>query len=214
MDYMQTIIFADLHGNLVALEKLLKLHSNIGNWISLGDNVNYGPWSNECIDILESDIKCQSILGNHEEAFIAGEYRGTHPTVVKFFDHCISSFDRREVIQKYPIELYFEGYTLVHTLENRYIYSDSHINIDRNYLVGHSHEQYIIDRNGFNLINPGSLGQDRLFINRGNYLLYDHASKIFEKRHFTFDIDILIQEMISQNYPAECVSYYKKKPRA
>ena len=170
---MRTIIFSDLHGNLVALEKLLNLHSDVENWISLGDNVNYGPWSNECVDILESDINCQSILGNHEDAFIAGEYHGTHPTVVQFFDKCIASFKRRDVIKRYPSELYFEGYTLVHTLENKYIYSDTEVNIDKNYIVGHSHEQYLIERNGFDLINPGICKE----LNHCNAYIYEVKTK-------------------------------------
>ena len=211
---MRTVIFSDLHGNLVALEKLISLHSDIENWISLGDNVNYGPWSNECIDILESKINCKSIMGNHEEAFLAGQYNGSHPVVVQFFDHCKASFDRYSAIGKYCYDLIFEDYTLVHTLEGRYIYSDSEVTIDRNYLLGHSHEQYVIKRNGFDLFNPGSLGQNRLFINIGNYLIYDHETKVFEKRHFTFNIDLFIQEMMAQNYPKDCINYYKNKPRA
>ena len=211
---MRTIIFSDLHGNLVALEKLISLHSDIKNWISLGDNINYGPWSNECVDILESQLNCQSILGNHEEAFLAGQYNGSHPVVIQFFDHCMTTFDRYETIGKYSSKLIFENYTLVHTLEDRYIYSDSEVNIDRNYMIGHSHEQYIIKRNGFNLINPGSVGQNRLLINMGNYLIYDHEKNIFEKRYFTFDIDIFIQKMIAEKYPEDCINYYKNKPRA
>ena len=211
---MRTVIFSDLHGNLVALEKLISLHSDIKNWISLGDNINYGPWSNECVDILESKLNCQSILGNHEEAFLAGQYNGSHPVVIQFFDHCMTTFDRYRAIGRYSSKLIFEDYTLVHTLEDRYIYSDSEVNIDRNYLIGHSHEQYIIKRNGFNLINPGSLGQNRLFINMGNYFIYDHEKNIFEKRHFTFNIDIFIQKMIAEKYPEDCINYYKNKPRA
>jgi predicted phosphodiesterase len=211
---MRTIIFSDLHGNLVALEKLISLHSDIKNWISLGDNINYGPWSNECVDILESQLNCQSILGNHEEAFLAGQYNGSHPVVIQFFDHCMTTFNRYETIGKYSSKLIFENYTLVHTLEDRYIYSDSEVNIDRNYMIGHSHEQYIIKRNGFNLINPGSVGQNRLLINMGNYLIYDHEKNIFEKRYFTFDIDIFIQKMIAEKYPEDCINYYKNKPRA
>lgn len=211
---MRTVIFSDLHGNIIALEKLISLHTDIKNWISLGDNINYGPWSNECVDILESKLNCKSILGNHEEAFLAGQYNGTHPVVIQFFDHCIATFDKYCVIDKYTSELTFEDYHLVHTLENRYIYSDSEVTIDRNYMIGHSHEQYIIKRNGFNIVNPGSLGQNRLFINMGNYLIYDHEKNIFEKRHFTFNIDLFIQEMIAQKYPKDCINYYKDKPRA
>ena len=211
---MRTGIFSDLHGNLIALEKLISLQSDIENWISLGDNINYGPWSNECVDILESKLNCKSIMGNHEEALLAGQYNGSHPVVVQFFDHCKASFDRYEAISEYFSELIFEDYTLVHTLEGRYIYSDSEVTIDRNYLLGHSHEQYIIKRNGFDLFNPGSLGQNRSFINMGNYMIYDHETKVFEKRHFTFNIDLFIQEMMAQNYPKDCINYYKNKPRA
>ena len=36
----------------------MKLYPKDNKWISLGDNVNYGPWSNECVQILKKvDIK-------------------------------------------------------------------------------------------------------------------------------------------------------------
>ena len=56
-------------------------------------------------------------------------------------------------------------YLFRHTIENRYIYHDSIINLENNYFIGHSHQQFKIESNGYVLYNPGSVGQNRLFIN-------------------------------------------------
>ena len=49
---MITVVFSDLHGNLPALSKLRDLYPNCNNWLSLGDNVNYGPWGDECVQFI------------------------------------------------------------------------------------------------------------------------------------------------------------------
>ena len=51
---MKIGIFSDIHGNLIALEKVLKDEKDLEEYIILGDVVNYGPWSNECVQILET----------------------------------------------------------------------------------------------------------------------------------------------------------------
>ena len=46
-------ILSDIHGNLPALEIVLKKIKNYSKIIFLGDIVNYGPWSNECVQIID-----------------------------------------------------------------------------------------------------------------------------------------------------------------
>jgi hypothetical protein len=47
---MRILIYSDVHNNLPAFEQMLKEVVHCEAYISLGDLVNYGPWSNECVD--------------------------------------------------------------------------------------------------------------------------------------------------------------------
>lgn len=66
-------IFTDIHGNLEALEAILKdiKDKEIDEVICLGDIIDIGPNSKECVDLL-LDNNVKSILGNHEIYLLKG----------------------------------------------------------------------------------------------------------------------------------------------
>ena len=210
---MKTLIISDLHGNLPALEKLCNLHPSINNWISLGDNVNYGPWSNECVQFLEQRINCNSLIGNHEKYFLQGFYKGSNKLVKIFFEKCFSTFDEFKILKKYKKNTILDDFYLAHTIKNKYVFHDTELSIDTHSVIGHSHQQYKVKKSGFMLINPGSLGQDRTYINRGNYIIYCSETKEFKLKRFIYDFKYLINEMKSKKYPEECINYYLSKER-
>ena len=62
-------IFSDIHGNLEALQSVLKLYKEDGveNLLCLGDIVGYGANPKECLQIIrELNINC--VAGNHDWA--------------------------------------------------------------------------------------------------------------------------------------------------
>ncbi len=66
-------LITDIHGNLEALEAILEdiKTQNIDEIICLGDTIDIGPNSKECVDLLiENNIK--SVLGNHEIYLLKG----------------------------------------------------------------------------------------------------------------------------------------------
>lgn len=66
-------LISDIHGNLEALESILediKLQ-DIDEIICLGDTIDIGPNSKECVDIL-IDNNIKSVLGNHEIYLLKG----------------------------------------------------------------------------------------------------------------------------------------------
>ena len=97
--------------------------------------------------------------------------------------------------------------------KSKYIFKDTDVFIDSNYVIGHSHQQYAVKRGEYCLINPGSLGQDRKYINRANYGMYDYETDTIELKSFTYDIDLVISEMIAKKYPQICLDYYQNKER-
>ncbi len=211
---MITVIFSDLHGNLPALNKLRDLYPDCNRWISLGDNVNYGPWSDECVQFLEEELNCRCLIGNHEEYFLSGVYPGHNIVAKSFFEFCHPQFSNQRIIEKYSKSIRIGSFLCTHTIENKYIFDDTDIIISENYVIGHSHQQYSVARGKHSLINPGSLGQDRKYINRACYGVYNHESDAFQLKNFTYDIEIVISEMKARRYPQICVEYYQNKEQS
>ena len=63
------------------------------------------------------------------------------------------------------------------------------------------------------IINPGSLGQDREFINRSSYIKFNTEKNIFKMESFLYDSDLLVNEMVVKKYPKVCIEYYKSKKK-
>lgn len=210
---MRIAFFSDIHGNLPALKIAIKEAGNVDGYIVLGDVVNYGPWSNECVDILETLHNCTKIRGNHDDYFIEGKCDCDNYLANEFFYQCYDDFKKNSLIQSYKNESQFVDYICTHTLEDRYIFEDTDICLDKNLIIGHSHRQYKIDHNGFTLLNPGSVGQNRQYINEINFMIYDSAIKDVDFRSVLYDVDVVINQMKTMKYPQICLDYYRNKPR-
>ena len=208
---MKVLIYSDVHGNLPAFEKMLSIENNIDQFICLGDLVNYGPWSNECVDLALSLPNSSIIMGNHEKAFINNYYPGDNPLVQSFFEICHKNFSKINEIKNFFPFLPLERYTCKHTINNNYVYPDTSIVLDDNYIIGHSHHQFKYASNGYVLYNAGSVGQNREYINEVNYLTYDTDSKIIELKSCLYDLKLLIDKMKDLKYPDFCIEYYTSK---
>jgi predicted phosphodiesterase len=205
--------FSDIHGNLPALEIAIKESGRVDGYIILGDVVNYGPWSNECVQLINSLPNCTRILGNHEEYFIEGRCDGGNFLANKFFDFCYPKFKELAFIKSYNKESKFEDLTCIHTLEDQYIFEDTNVMIKTNYIIGHSHRQYKTIRDGYKLFNPGSVGQNRQYINEINFMIYDTKHQKADFRSVLYDVNIIIKQMEKMEYPELCLDYYRNKPR-
>lgn len=209
---MKVLVFSDIHGNISAFERLLKLHTDVDQFICLGDVVNYGPYSNECVDLLDSlPENTIKLLGNHEEYFISGEYESINIVSRAFFDFCYPKFDRLESISTYINDYVDYGYTFQHTILDKYIYGDSEVDFDKNYMIGHSHRQFVIESNDNLLYNPGSIGQNRVNFNFGQYLILYPEKNLVELKSIEIDHDGFIKDLIKQDYPQVCIDYIKSK---
>ena len=210
---MKIAFFSDIHGNLPALETAIKEAGNLDGYIVLGDVVNYGPWSNECVKMIETLPNCTKIRGNHEVYFIEGKCDCDNYLANEFFNHCYGNFGEFSLIETYKVESQFENYICTHTIEDEYIFNDTEISLDKNYIIGHSHRQYKIENNGYSLLNPGSVGQNRQYINEINFMIYNTKSDEVDFHSVLYDIDIVINQMKKMDYPQVCIDYYKNKPR-
>jgi putative phosphoesterase len=210
---MRILVFSDVHGNLPALEGMLR-SERVDAYINLGDVVNYGPWSNECVELIRNLKNCYNIKGNHEEYFINNFCDVPNKLVVDFFNQCVVDFKYVDVISKYHRELLYNDFRLIHTLNNKdYIFNDSNVMIEQNTMLGHSHQQYIRTVNNHVLLNPGSAGQNRKFINMSDYVIWNLDTNQFQFKQLKYDFDYLVSEMKRRNYPAACIDYYTRKQR-
>ena len=177
-------VFADLHGNLPALNVIMdKIESlNCAAIYSLGDSITIGPYSNECIDIIRSK-KINAIIGNHEEYLIKGitkplpSYMSEDEYKHQLFVHSQITNENKKYIKtwKDKIEVSIDGYQclFIHSPfkiaepYNEYIYIGNMSNeeIENAFLkykadivfFGHTHA--ILNIKGKNrYINPGSVG--------------------------------------------------------
>lgn len=215
---MRYLIFGDVHGNLPALEKLLKTErGNYDVLVSHGDVVNYGPWSNECVELLSGIPEgIVTLKGNHETNFLNGSYNGENITARTFFNFCYPKFTNSEIIKNYGESYDLEDFEVKHTIDDRYIYPDtdlSQFKLVKNYIIGHSHYQFDRFSNGRRIINTGSVGQNRKTINVAEYVMYDDVQKTIGIKSFDYNIDTVINKMESENYPQLCVDYYRNKNR-
>ena len=75
---MKLAVFSDIHGNIQALNAILKdiKKREVDQIISLGDVIGLGPSSNECMDKLNKLDNIVLIAGNHELYYTKGIDRG------------------------------------------------------------------------------------------------------------------------------------------
>lgn len=208
---MRIVVLSDVHGNLPSLENVLKHEKSADLIVSLGDVVNYGPWSNECVDLLDTLENKVLITGNHEQGFLSGIYPGKNIIAQTFFEQCYPTFDRKEKIRNYIESYSFGNSDFTHTLNNTYIFSDTEIEINKNTFIGHSHRMFCNIINNYRLVNVGSSGQNRLNIDEINYAVWDTEKDMVELIKRPYSADKLINEMQIRNYPENCIEYILSK---
>ena len=208
---MRILVISDIHGNLPALEFVLNKERSADKIISLGDVVNYGPWSNECVDLMDTLTNKILIVGNHEEAFISGKYKGENLIAKTFFQTCFPTFTKRGSIIKYIEKFSIENTDFVHTINNNYIFSDSDVKINTDTFIGHSHRMFSKNIENYRLVNVGSVGQNRTNIDKVNYVIWDTEKNSVELVEIDFLANQLINEMKAKKFPELCINYILSK---
>lgn len=208
---MKVLVLSDIHGNLPSLEYIIKREKSVDLIISLGDVVNYGPWSNECVDLLETLENKVLIMGNHEEAFISGIYPGSNIIAKTFFEQCYPHFSGKEKISNYHKSYSFRNTDFVHTIGDTYIFSDTDVEVGKNTFIGHSHRMFCKMSGDYRLVNVGSAGQNRVNIDEINYVIWDTENDHVDLMKIAFSADQMIKEMKHKKYPDICIEYILSK---
>lgn len=210
---MIVAVFSDVHANLVALEVMLdRVRGTVDGYVCLGDVVDYGPWNDECLEVVAGLPNVTVIQGNHEVLFLdPSEVEHEIDLVRQFFHASRESFSREDLIADLPQTAQLGSFMCVHTIDGRRIFADTDVVVERDSLIGHSHYQYQMERNGKLVVNPGSVGQNRHRIDHVEYALYDTDRALFTFESVPYDIRPFVAELEARHYPSACIAYYERK---
>lgn len=213
---MRYALFADVHGNLPALETFVRAtRGKVDAYVCLGDVVNYGPWGNECVTMVRSLPGSIYLEGNHERLFLGVEDVAHEiPLVKAFYEHSRPLFTMESSIRDLPREHQLGPFVCTHTIDgNRRIYADSPVSITANYIIGHSHHQFHRQCDGFQLVNCGSIGQNRGYIDLVQYAIFDAEHSSISLHSEPYPVDAFVAELEVRGYPGECIAYLRNKKR-
>lgn len=208
---MKVLIFSDIHSNNYAMESLVQ-KEKFDEALFLGDIVDYGPNPTETIDIVRS-ISKHIISGNHDYASafnkdcMCGQenhdlsvYTRENITLNEIgkeeIDYLRSLPESKEVkLDGFSFNLY-HGSPFNHLYGYLYPWNISKesfrnpLGYDEepsNYLVGHTHYQFMLNYSGNLVVNPGSAGQPRDGNSKPSYALFDGDEGSFKFKRFDYD---------------------------
>ncbi len=191
---MHIFVFSDLHGNLEALNKIIKCkdYKSSDLKIFLGDSITMGPFPNECVDILRNE-KVIYLIGNNDSYIVKG--------LSKIDDTNMNNLKKQHVIKTrtqmteqnttylknafYQYEIKYAGKKLYFThyawQDELSITKDPRIptndnleqifkDISTNYIIyGHQHIPSVFEVMGKTLVDVGSCGMKY----PANYVMID-----------------------------------------
>jgi predicted phosphodiesterase len=214
---MRYALFSDIHANLPALETFVAATRDaVDAYICLGDVVDYGPWNDECVDLVLSLPKIVYLEGNHERLFTGEESIEDKPALAKsFFRASRRWFSREPAIRDLPNFVKVGEFGAQHTIGDLRLYADTPLEVSGKHFVGHTHYQFRRDFPGGGvLVNCGSVGQNRQRIDRVNYALYDTATGEVLLEERPYPLDRFLDELHARAYPRECIDYFLRKRAA
>ena len=206
---MKVAIFSDVHANLPALETFIERTGHVDRYACLGDTVGYGPWPNECAVLVRElcgHFVCQ---GNHERLHLGLESIDDQlPIVRAFYRQTLPWFTRTDLITDLPKQLMIGDWIAQHQEEEMTPFAPSAF-------VGHSHRaNHYHTETWQDVVHVGSIGLSRRAIDRAEWAEMDTDTGKIIFRSEPYDVDRLLAEMRSRQYPDECINYYTRKPRA
>jgi diadenosine tetraphosphatase ApaH/serine/threonine PP2A family protein phosphatase len=162
---MRLMIFSDVHANLEALQAVLRdaKARRVNRRIYLGDLVGYGPYPNECIELVRSLKNCRCLAGNHDvaalwEASPYGMSSSANKAILWTMDQL--SDDNKKFLGSLPDRLDIADMTFVHAnpynprgwryvMDRKYAIRSFAATHCRNLFIGHSHRPLLITKKHF-----------------------------------------------------------------
>jgi putative phosphoesterase len=177
-------LISDIHGNYAALTAVLASarEKHVTRFICAGDLVGYYYETAQCLQDLQN-LQVDCVSGNHDRMLVE---MSTNPTFAESMTHMFGSghsvacemLTSQQItwLRNLPTTLDFvingRKITVAHGSpwsDTDYVYSDAKDLIDKIFqsvdfdviVLGNTHRQLQVIRNGRCLVNPGSVGQPR-----------------------------------------------------
>ncbi len=159
---MRLMIFSDIHGNLEALENVLRdaAKQNVHRSICLGDLVGYGPYPNECIELIRNVKNCRCLAGNHDvaalwEASPYGMSKAAKEAILWTMEQLSS--ENNAYLGSLPDRIDLDEMTFVHAnpynpkgwryvMDRKYALRSFAATRSRFVFIGHSHRPLVISK--------------------------------------------------------------------
>ena len=229
---MKIAVISDIHANLPALNATLKFLSTqkIDRIICLGDVVGYGPFPNECIELVKEH--CQHVMmGNHDQAALGmGDvnYFNEYALEVILWTRERLTAYNKGFLENLPFTFSDGNQLYVHSSpfepqEWHYILDEHEARANlkstdaRLIFIGHSHIPLVfseqegfletellpleLDRDRY-IVNVGSIGQPRNGDPRATFVIYDDQSDNLEYIRINYDVDEAFQAIIDSHLPS------------
>ena len=182
---MLIAVLSDIHGNLEAFQEVLKKVEDLKAEAiyCLGDTVGYGPFPNECVDIVRK--RCTLVLkGNHDSGLVGDtpldDFNHYGVSAIQWSKSVVTK-ENCDYLRSLPFTAEPNGLTLAHSSPNHpdaWSYILTMRAAQENFaafkttlcFIGHTHVPIIIGEDGSvnkyktgarHIINVGSVGQPR-----------------------------------------------------
>jgi putative phosphoesterase len=222
---MRLAIISDIHGNLEALQHVLdRVHKEgAESLVCLGDIVGYGPFPNECVDLVRQS--CSIVIrGNHDAGAVgtlsSTEFNKEGRLAIEWTrTHLIP--ENREFLKNLPVSVASDTVTFVHASPREperwdYIATWKHFAEAFDHFnttvccIGHTHVPAIVSPdgkvNGYqkgkrHLINCGSVGQPRDGDPRASFALLDTELDVASIIRVPYNVEATAKAIIEAGLP-------------
>lgn len=225
---MRIALIADVHGNLPALQAVWKHAIKQGAeqvW-NLGDNVGYGPYPNEVIELLQQ-MGTVNVLGNYDKKAFTLHQRSEswrarkNPMKLRLLELAAeqtseenqqwslcqpeivtSEIDRRWVMMTH-CSPHSQKQAITPLTPNSYLKEMSDGITAALVVLGHSHQTMWRQLGGVSWANPGSVGRQNDGDPRARYAVLDITAKSlrFYPKIVDYDIETLCKRCKELGYP-------------
>ncbi len=212
---MKIGLISDIHGNLVALEEVLKSLNDCDEIYCAGDVVGYYPFPNEVVEILrDNDVKC--VMGNHDYAVVTGDFFGfnEYARIAGEWTRKNLKEENLDWLSELPLKLETEWFLICHGMPaedlriiEEYIFPDDprieYIleDLEENVVVGHTHIQFVKWHRGLFFANPGSVGQPRDGNPDSAFAIYDTEKNEIKLKRVKYNIQEVYDAVVKAGLP-------------
>jgi putative phosphoesterase len=224
---MKLLILSDVHGNLTALEAVLRAEPSFDRVLFLGDAVDYGPDPAACLDRL-TDLEPVWVKGNHDNAVATGADCACAAAFRRLsrasreFTRSVLRPEQLDLLRTLPVERTVsvggQDFYLTHASPADHLFEYVSPTADpqrwarameaapepcRVILVGHTHRPYLRPFKDKTAVNPGSVGQPRDHDPRASYAIWEDGH--ISLKRVSYDVASTVRRLEQTGQPDEVV---------